>query len=364
MSQTLAHPKNLLTPRTDFLMLGGLSLIFMVAFHFFVPASQNLNSVAWTMYYLSFAVNYPHFLLSYQLLYVDHRQKIFKKPLYFWAGVVCPLLLLGAIAWGFSEATPIVFPLLVQLMFLSVGWHYIKQIFGTMVVSAAQSGFFFSNVERWALRINLYSLAMLSFISSQRSTTTADFYGIKYQLLGLPDWSYYTCYSLVGVTFFAFILLSLRRYINTGELAPGLAWLPLITIYAWYIPTLYHPHFFLLIPFFHSLQYLLFVFALKKNLWRQQTPNFSNPLLKRKYSISKYFYYFGSAVLLGMLAFWGLPALLDKNVIAADPRLVSLWGPSIFLAVFNLFLNIHHYFIDNVIWRKDNEQMKQAFFKS
>ncbi len=362
MAQTLTHAKNLLTPRADFLMLGGLSLAFMLAFHFFVPASQNTHTVAWTMYYLSFAVNYPHFLLSYQLLYVDHRQDIFKKPHYFWAGVLCPLILIATIAWGFAEASPTIFPLLVQVMFISVGWHYIKQIFGTMVVSAAQSGFFYSNIERWALRVNLFALAILSFIASQRSTAMADFYGIKYQLLGLPDWSYYTCFSVVGISLLLFILLSVRRYIITGAFAPGLAWLPLITIYAWYIPTMHHPHFFLLIPFFHSLQYLLFVFALKKNLWRQQSPNFSDPSAQRKYYITKHFNYFGSALALGALAFWAIPVLLDKNVIATDPKLLSLWGPGIFLAVFTLFLNIHHYFIDNVIWRKDNEQMKKAFF--
>lgn len=360
MSQVVTAEKSLLSPSTDFWMVAGASLIFFIGFHFLVPQSQTTNTVSWIMYYLAFAVNYPHFMLSYQILYVDHRANILKKPSYFWAAIICPIILIAVIMWGFTEATPSIFPLLVQLMYISVGWHYIKQIFGTMVVTSAQKKFYFSPAEKWPLLFNLYSLALLAFISGQRSSSTVSYYDIKYSLLGLPDWAFYASYVLVGLSLVVFLLATLRRYIKTGEIASRWAWVSFAGIYAWYLPLMYHPHFFLLIPFFHSLQYLLFVFALKKNLWQQAAPEAAAPQALRAYYIKQCFFYFIPAVVLGFLMFWGFPSLANYYLVSSQSPNLTLWGPSIFLAVFNLFLNLHHYFIDNVIWRRDNEQLRKA----
>ena len=64
-----------------------------------------------------------------------------------------------------------------------------------------------------------------------------------------------------------------------------------------------------------------------------------------------------SAVALGWLLFHGSPELLDGARLAAHrhthARLGDL-GPTPYFAAFFAFVNIHHYFMDNVIWRREN----------
>ena len=39
-----------------------------------------------------------------------------------------------------------------------------------------------------------------------------------------------------------------------------------------------------------------------------------------------------------------------------------LLGPSLFLFAFYIFINIHHYFLDNVMWRRGNPDVQQYLF--
>jgi len=45
----------------------------------------------------------------------------------------------------------------------------------------------------------------------------------------------------------------------------------------------------------------------------------------------------------------------------APPLRCRAVRPTLFMALFALFINIHHYFIDNAIWRKDNPEMRYLF---
>ena len=35
---------------------------------------------------------------------------------------------------------------------------------------------------------------------------------------------------------------------------------------------------------------------------------------------------------------------------------------AVFVFIFVMWINIHHYFIDNVIWRRDNEDVRKYLF--
>ena len=87
-----------LHPVVDTLMIGGLALIFYVAMHLMVEPNANTSRLAWIMFYASFAINFPHFMASYVLLYGDHRAKIFSNNRFFWAAVIVPILLIASFA--------------------------------------------------------------------------------------------------------------------------------------------------------------------------------------------------------------------------------------------------------------------------
>jgi hypothetical protein len=61
---------------------------------------------------------------------------------------------------------------------------------------------------------------------------------------------------------------------------------------------------------------------------------------------------------LGLLGFWLLPIIAGTLI----PYDRGLYGASLFLFVAWVFLNIHHYFIDNVIWRRENPEAKAYLF--
>ena len=64
------------------------------------------------------------------------------------------------------------------------------------------------------------------------------------------------------------------------------------------------------------------------------------------------------AGVLGYLGFWLAPFVFD-TVVAYDRTVL---GATVFLFIGWTFINIHHYFIDNVIWRRDNPGTRRHLF--
>jgi hypothetical protein len=64
------------------------------------------------------------------------------------------------------------------------------------------------------------------------------------------------------------------------------------------------------------------------------------------------------AIALGALGFWILPKFLDRIV----PYDHAMYGNYLFLFLFIVFINVHHYFIDNAMWRKENPHTLRHLF--
>lgn len=359
------QPRALLGKNIDWLMVGGLSVLVFCGFHLFVSPKQDSSSLSWLMYSLSFAVNYPHFMVSYQLLYWDQRKQMLRKPAYLWAGFVVPAVLIVTIGLGFVAKSQFILSMLVQLMYITVGWHYVKQTFGSMVVMSSTKNFFFTKGERRALLANLYSLWGWSFLWGQKTERRSTFYGIEYDLVGVAEGVLWTCGVLVCLSLLVVLWLFLKRYIRTGETAVGAAWVSFGALYVWYLPFSSHKHFFLVIPFFHCLQYLLFVYALKGRTWTAElSADSDQPQELRRRWLSRAVIYFGICYVLSVVCFWALPTFFDRQWDSSDSAHSIIWGSSICLAIAHLVINIHHYFIDNVIWRNDNPDFVRAFWRS
>jgi hypothetical protein len=63
-----------------------------------------------------------------------------------------------------------------------------------------------------------------------------------------------------------------------------------------------------------------------------------------------------SAIALGWVLFHGLPGVLDSGLVLGAPDEASELGPTPYFAAAFVIVNIHHYFMDFVIWRRDNPQ--------
>lgn len=349
------HPNAfLLGPNLDVWMIGGASIVTCLLYWMFVDANASTATIAILAFNLSFVINFPHFLSSYQLLYGDYRRKILRKNSFLWAAVGAPLLIGGALVYGIAASNVHVLVFLTQAMYLSVGWHYVKQIFGVSIVASAVQKRYFGKLERNLILLNLFSVWAMSWVSGNLSVVKDDLDGISYFTLGLPSWLMTAAYFSTAVTLIAAVAIMVRKYIKTGVRPAYSSLVGFASIYFWYLPILNHPVFFYLIPFFHSLQYMLFVLALKRNQAASAASQALMPESQRGIFMKKFWGFLALATVLGALAMNFAPKELD----AAFPLGAQFQCATLWFFAFNLFINLHHYFIDNVIWRGDNEALQ------
>ena len=348
IQQTRENPRILIHPIVDFLMIGGLSIFFYIGFIVFHDPSKDTNALGWTMFYLSFAINFPHFLISYQHFYGDHRKRLLSD--WKWLGVawVVPIIFISYVAWAAWTVELQSLGWLVNLMFVLVGWHYVKQIFGCVIVTGHRARYPMNSRFREALRSNLFSIWALSYVNGNRAIGQLDFYSLKYLTIALPDEAMWLAWSAVAISLVWLLKELVDIYIKEGRWPSFLSITAWVAIYVWYLPTLYSPAYFLMIPAFHSLQYLLFSWTYTSNRVREQSQNHHDDEVQRRaYFVKKFFAYLGSSFILGALFFNFIPNWLDgENLYARD-----ILGATFFMACFQLFLNIHHYLIDHLIWR-------------
>ncbi len=336
----------LVSPLLDFLAVGGLSILACVALHLAVPHDADLRRFEKAMYWTGIAVNWPHFMLSYQLLYWDRRRSLLSRPRFVWAGLVAPAILAAALAAPLVAGSATLLAGCVQAMFFLVGWHYVRQAYGCAVVLAAQSGFFLSVGEKAVAHGNLYALWWLGFAAVNTEAQPYLFEGVRYASLELPRAALVAGFAAVGATGLAVVAAMIRRRRREGSGPPLNAVVAFLSIHVWFLPLLRHPGFVFMLPFFHGLQYLLFAlrFAHGKAAEAEAAgaPSWFGP-------------YVGGSLVLGVLAFVAVPRLLDATL----PYDRALYGPTLALALVTLFINIHHYLIDNVIWHRDDPEVRR-----
>lgn len=338
----VSQAKCFFSPAIDFLMIGGLSiLIFVLVVSLDLGLSDfDISILAW---YLAFFVNGPHFLISYEMLYVGHGRRIMREFRFFWAGVVVPVAILTFLIYLFWGARVEFLRGLLYVMFFTVGWHYVKQAYGCFIVYAAGQGVYLAGWEQKIIKYSLFPLWWSSFLRLFTGEGTGEFWGLDYSVPNFLSGTepFLHVLSLFGVVPLLCVL-GWRWYKKSAW--PGVvAITPLLAIYLWLSPVLRNEFFIFVIPLFHSLQYLLFSGSYTKGKvlvfgggWR------------------RYLGWWGGAFVLAAVAFYFLPVYLDGLQLAP-----ASFPPSSFMISFLLFINIHHYFIDNVMWRGGNREVRE-----
>lgn len=368
--QTPPHYKRPVGYLEAFLM-GGLSILTYILFILFVEKGGSVQTVAYVAFMLAFVVNYPHFMASYYILYKDNYFKLFTQAKYIWAGVVVPGLLFAAFLSIFLFESRTWMGYMVNIMYFTVGWHYIKQIFGCLVMSNIFKSYFYSAFERQIVLFNLYALWMVSWLPSNLYGSTFNFYGLQYsgfsiaiylhnllasigiqtQIESLGRTLTFLSLACVAVSLLYILYFHVERYITSRKLPHIAGILAFISIYIWYVPIFFHPAYLYVVPFLHSLQYLAFVRLYRMNLEEDSVKDLQSEEIRKRKALHGMLSFIAITAIAGALTFSIIPNLLDKTFGAATFGL----GAQAFLMAFILFINIHHYFIDNVIWKKDNE---------
>ena len=98
-NQTLKAQASLISPLVDFMMVGGATFLIFPLVYMASSDAAVINSLAGSAFFMSFLINAPHFMHSYQLLYANYFGKIkgdetlLSRLRYLNAGVMAPVLL-------------------------------------------------------------------------------------------------------------------------------------------------------------------------------------------------------------------------------------------------------------------------------
>ncbi len=308
-------------------------------------------------FYAAHLINDPHFAVTYLLFYKDARSRAWgdafspgQRARYLTAGVFAPILLVAWLIAALVQRSPTLLGALIELMFLLVGWHYAKQGFGVLTVLAARRGVRFSAAERRALLAHCYAGWAYSWATPFDPGREVEQKGVVYTTVAHPTWLAPLTLTALLCTIPPLLWLLARKWRREG-LRPLLGPLAafLFSLWIWVIYSSIDPLVRYVIPALHCVQYLYFVWLTKGNeaLERERPPFFEPSVGARVGMLAL------NAVALGFVLFHALPSLLDHSLVTRDVVRSGL-GPTPYFSGLYAFVNIHHYLMDAVLWRRDN----------
>ncbi len=390
LSHSQPVPRYIFGPHIDFWVLGGASIFLWVllllgdAFRDASPSIKERFAQVFVVFsFMSVFVNYPHFMISYRFGYGRGARFIFKNWI---ALLLVPLGMISFYAlaykcfaydvssnhvllWLDHHLASLGIDLAIRergalgseiltasiwFMYFTVGWHYSKQIFGALMVYGKLKGYVFLNFERQAIKWNLFLVANYQFLFMNKllmevgSSTDPRFPGVVLTGFTLPPWVYFWATTLLVISTIGVLLifgdLFFRRK-NKPDLTFLACWASFLI---WWIPVKSLPEFYLMaVPFFHSLQYLLFAAKIEDGELKKR----STAQAPRMIAVVVL------TVLAGIAGFELVPVALDTYFVTSINQ--SAW---FFMAAAAIFFNIHHFFIDSVVWKFNQEEVKRAFF--
>jgi len=318
----------------DTLIIGGLSIATWGVLLAFCH-SADPPPIFWFALVLSLLVNYPHFSATVYRLY-QSPDNLRQFPVTAW-GV--PLILVGAVAVSFWQPN-VIAPYFLMLFLLWSPYHYSGQTIGLTMVYARRAGFSIGQRERMALSAFVFSAFVCGVIRFQQNGSSGgfiDFYGVSVPAFPLPDWMDAAAQTVMWTGALVFASFALIWCLAQKRLVPPIVMLPALTHFVWFVPGSSLKSFWIVVPFFHSLQYLLIALVMQLKV-RIDVVGGEHSWWRIGVEARRW----GSRNILGgILLFIGLPAAFS-------------WLPLPLMTTAGILaaaVNIHHFFVDGVIWK-------------
>ncbi|MEM1276315.1 MAG: hypothetical protein AAGH74_07305 [Pseudomonadota bacterium] len=338
-------------PVLDFLLLGGLTAI-LIPVMMMMPDTARPAVLA-TTYILADLINHPHFAASYQIFYRNYREKAFGTRLsrelrirYIIAGIIAPITLIAFFATaGFAES-PEMFGYGVNLMLFLVGWHYTKQGYGMLIVTSVYQKKFFTDAEKKTFLANAYTTWLFFWMWGNTVVREKEFWQLQYYTIPVPEWALMIIAAAAGVTTLMALRLFALRCLKGFDTLPWLGVMAyVVSIYVW-LNAAVVPLFAVLIPVLHSLQYLTIVWRYESN--RAKAITKPEDTLPWRGKLASFIIW---SIIIGALGFWIIPQAFESRIDYSNETYANGF---IFMFSFWIIINVHHYFLDNVIWRREN----------
>ncbi len=307
------------------------------------------SALIFTVVLTATILNFPHFVHSYQIFYARFSTKIAQeggalRRRYVFAGIIIPIVLLGVIAAAIGFEAPIGIAMLGSLFVFLTGWHYVKQGYGLLIVDSVLKRSFFQAWEKRLLVANCYATWLSYWCIYNDGFGSNEALSKLIFVLHVPEFFVRVSLLCSAILFIATLIMFGRRLVRRDPVPLLGAFSYFTTLYVWLF-LLLDPWFLLIVPAFHSLQYLVVVWRFK----------LSELAVRRGSQMQAFSGFLLFGFLVGIAVFIILPLSLDTFI---DYRGTAL-GSGVFLFFFVVFINIHHYFLDSVMWRRENPDVRR-----
>lgn len=316
----------------DVTLIGGLSiltaLVFWACTRAGIPTPGPSLSIA-----LAWIVNWPHFSASSYRLYRS-RANVLQYPM---TSLAIPLLVGCAVVGSFLSPQT-AGAALIKLYMLWSPYHFSGQSMGLSLLYARRNGATLGPWERGALS-TFYNATWFALVLRRESATDPDMLGdILFPSLGIPSRLADAADVILAISGMVLLAVAIRRRL------PFMVLLPALTQLVWFQGGARLLTYNFLVPFFHSLQYLLIVWAMQLSERKGETGASGSAAFIGRETLK----WMAINIAGGAALFWLLPRL---GTLAGRPLQVSL--PIFFAAV-----QIHHFFVDGVIWKLRNPAVR------
>jgi len=341
------HPLYFVNRWVDWGIIGGVSVLFFAGLLAVsglgvskaLGIENSRQSWAWSSAaVLVWVINWPHFSATNYRLY-HSKDNIAQYP---FTAYVIPILLLAA-TWASFALPEAVAPFFVLLFFIWSPYHFSGQSVGISLIYARRAGFKIGFLERLALSGFIFGSYIYTTGKSQVGSGNTNYFSVQLPRLGLPEW--FPQAAMIGMCAFGalFLVLVARWCLTERRMIPPIVLLPAVTQFVWFVPGSSIPNFYEFVPMFHSLQYMLIAWSMQL---KERTDLEGGPTY-RGFFLGESARWYVINVSGGIILFWVLPRM-------------ATWGgwpmgfaePVILSAV-----QIHHFFVDGVIWKLKNPKV-------
>jgi len=312
----------------DFLLIGGFSMFYFFAIKYFHTGER-----AYWVYtggaLLSWVVNWPHFSATSYRLY-GSRENIRQYPV---TALVVPFVVFGMVVLALALPDQ-VGPWFVKLFLIWSPYHFSGQTLGLSLLYARRAGITFPPFARFALSAFIYGTYLSQTLRAEVGLNGFPYYTLQVPMFGVPMWLYEFSLNLMylaaAVTFIYYAYWSVRN----RKVFPWIVALPGITQYVWFVQGGSIPAYNEFVPLFHSLQYMMIAWSMQVFESSQKSPQVSAVVESAKWIAGNIFG--------GSMLFYFLP-------------LAGAWLSGIPIStttgIFIAGVQIHHFFVDGVIWK-------------
>jgi hypothetical protein len=327
----------------DYLVVGLGSIFAFVAL-LFTYGTESALWAAQLALALQIVINHPHFAATNYRLY-HNRDNIMQYPI---TALVIPWVILAVVIGSFYSPKFIA-PIFYKVFMYWSPYHFSGQTLGVTLIYARRAGFFVGKWERFTLSNVIYSSFLYMTARGDMITAATDIVlpamsDVDQYRLGLPMWVSEIILVWMILNAIGFTYLIVKWCQEQKRLLPPIVLLPLVTQLIWFIPGAFVKSFYLFVPMFHSLQYLLIAWSLQ---------------LKEKMDVEKITPSVGYVVketarwgvinlVLGSILFWAIPTGL-YYIFHND--LGWNFSDVFVLAIIGAGVQVHHFFVDGVIWK-------------